>query len=162
LNDDDADGVPDYVERVADGADTAIAYFERRGFHAILSDSGGPDSRPDLYLSRFTPGTFGVAFPATLADGGAFVAIANGLDPSAARSLGSLYGVVAHELFHLVQFSYFTRGGAVNPDLGRGGEYSRDGGARVSGPRRHARHASELGAQCAPRPRSSVDRAAVS
>jgi hypothetical protein len=108
LNDDDADGVPDYVERVADAADTAIAYFGGRGFHAILADSGGPDSRPDIYLSRFAPGTFGVAFPAARADGGAFIAIANGLDPSAARSLASLYGVVAHELFHLVQFSYFS------------------------------------------------------
>jgi hypothetical protein len=108
LNDDDADGVPDYVERVGDAADTAIAYFERRGFRAILPDSGGPNSRPDLYLSRFAPGTFGVAFSAARAEGGAFIAIANGLDPSAARSLASLYGIVAHELFHLVQFSYFT------------------------------------------------------
>jgi hypothetical protein len=108
LNDDDADGVPDYVERVGDAADTAIAYFERRGFHPILPDTGGPDARPDLYLSRFSPGTFGIAFPAAGAEGGAFVAIANSLDPSAERSLGSLYGIVAHELFHLVQFSYFS------------------------------------------------------
>jgi hypothetical protein len=108
LNDDDADGVPDYVERVADAADTAIAYFQHRSFHGILADSGGPDSRPDVYLSRFAPGTFGVAVPAARAEGGGFVAIANGLDPSAGRSLASLYGVVAHELFHLVQFSYFS------------------------------------------------------
>ena len=53
LNDDDADGVPDYVERVGDAADTAIAYYERRGFAHILADTGGPDARPDLYVSRF-------------------------------------------------------------------------------------------------------------
>jgi len=107
LNDDDDDAVPDYVERVADAADTAITYYERRGFAPILADSGGPDSRPDIYVSRFAPGSFGVAFPAADAQGGAFVAVSNALDPSSARSLGSVYGTVAHELFHLVQFSYF-------------------------------------------------------
>jgi hypothetical protein len=35
--------------------------------------------------------------------------VANTLDPSAERSFASLYGIVAHELFHLVQFSYFSR-----------------------------------------------------
>jgi hypothetical protein len=110
LNDDDADGVPDYVERVGDAADTAIAYYEQRGFAAIAGDTGGPDTRPDIYISRFAPGYFGVAFPAAAADGGAFVAIANNLDPSPARSLGSLYGTVAHELFHLVQFSSSREG----------------------------------------------------
>ena len=107
LNDDDADGVPDYVERVGDAADTAIAYYERRGFARILPDAAGPDVRPDLYISRFAPGYFGVAFPAADAEGGAFVAVSNALDPSPATSLGSLYGTVAHELFHLMQFSYF-------------------------------------------------------
>ena len=107
LNDDDADGVPDYVERAGEAADTAIAYYERRGFAAILADTAGPDARPDVYVSRFAPGTFGVAFPAADARGGAFVVISNALDPSAEGSLGSLYGTVAHELFHLVQFSYF-------------------------------------------------------
>ncbi len=115
LNDDDADGVPDYVERVGDAADTAIAYFERRGFAPILADAGGPDARPDLYVSRFAAGYFGVAFPAADADGGAFLAVSNALDPSPAQSLGSLYGTVAHELFHLVQFSYFRP--TVDPPL---------------------------------------------
>ena len=108
LNDDDRDDVPDYVERVGAAADTAIDYYERRGFAAISADSGGPDARPDLYVSRFAPGSFGVAFPAADARGGAFVVVSNALDPSAESSLGSLYGTVAHELFHLVQFSYFS------------------------------------------------------
>jgi hypothetical protein len=113
LNDDDGDGVPDYVERVAAAADTAIGYYERRGFASITPDTGGPDSSPDVYISRFAPGFFGAAFPAAEADGGAFVAISNSLDPSAARSLGSVYGTVAHELFHLVQFS----SSAIGSDL---------------------------------------------
>jgi len=107
LNDDDADGVPDYVERVGEAADQALAYYAQRGFRSIPADRAGPDARPDVYVSRFAPGTFGVAFPADRADGGAFVVVANNLDPSRDRSLASLYGTVAHELFHLVQFSYF-------------------------------------------------------
>jgi hypothetical protein len=107
LNDDDANGAPDYVECVGEAADRALSYYERRGFRPLRPDEGGPDARPDIYLSRFTPGTFGVAFPAGRADGGAFAVVSNNLDPSAERSLASVYGTVAHELFHLVQFSYF-------------------------------------------------------
>src|SRR6266511_4655878 len=107
LNDDDADGVPDYVERVGRAADRALAYYERRGFNLPLADKGGPDTRPDLYVSRFAPGTLGVAFPAAAAAGGGFAVVSNNLDPSAERSFASVYATVAHELFHLVQFSYF-------------------------------------------------------
>lgn len=106
LNDDDRDGVPDYVEQVGTVADVAIAYYRGRGFAAIRPDCGGPDSSPDVYISRFTPGSFGVAWPATRAEGGAFVVVSNALDPSCTESLGSVCGTVAHELFHLVQFSY--------------------------------------------------------
>jgi hypothetical protein len=107
LNDDDADAVPDYVERVGDAADLALAYYVRRGFHTPIPDTAGPDARPDLYVSRFSPGTLGVALPSSLAEGGAFAVIANNLDPSAQRSFASVYATVTHELFHLVQFSYF-------------------------------------------------------
>jgi hypothetical protein len=108
LNDDDRDDVPDYVERIGAAADIAIEYYERRGFAGISADTAGPDARPDIYVSRFAPGSFGVAFPTADARGGAFVVVSNSLDPSAESSLGSLYGTVAHELFHLVQFSYFS------------------------------------------------------
>ena len=108
LNDDDGDGVPDYVERVVAAADRALDYYARRGFRAVRPDRGGPDARPDLYVTRFTPGTFGVALPAAEAAAGAFAAVSNALDPSPTESLGSLDGTVAHELFHLVQFSYFS------------------------------------------------------
>ncbi len=107
LNDDDLDAVPDYVERVGEAADRALAYYQRRGFRMPLRDSAGPDGRPDLYVSRFSPGTLGVAFPSSRAEGGAFVVIANNLDPSTGRSFASVYATVAHELFHLVQFAYF-------------------------------------------------------
>ena len=115
LNDDNENAVPDYVERVADAADAAISYYESRGFAPIRPDAAGPDRRPDIYISRFAPGYFGVAYPAAAAEGGAFVAVSNALDPSPTRSLGSLYGTVAHELFHLVQFAYFDAG--IDPPL---------------------------------------------
>jgi hypothetical protein len=108
LNDDDRDGVPDYVQRVGEAADLALDYYERRGFRLPAPDAGGPDARPDIYVSRFSPGTLGVAFPADRAKGGAFVVVSNNLDPSAERSFASVYATVAHELFHLVQFSYFA------------------------------------------------------
>jgi hypothetical protein len=107
LNDDDADNVPDYVERVGEAADRALAYYERRGFRPPLPDEAGPDARPDIYVSRFSPGTLGVALPAGRAEGGAFAVVSNNLDPSPERSFASVYATVAHELFHLVQFSYF-------------------------------------------------------
>jgi hypothetical protein len=107
LNDDDADSVPDYIERVGEAADRALAYYEGRGFRAPPADEAGPDARPDIYVSRFSPGTIGVAFPAGRAEGGAFAVVSNNLDPSAERSFASVYATVAHELFHLVQFSYF-------------------------------------------------------
>ena len=115
LNDDDADGLPDYVDRVGQAADRALAYYERRGFRPPLPDEGGPDARPDLYISRFSPGTLGVAFPDSRAQGGAFAVVSNNLDPSAERSFASVYATVAHELFHLVQFSYFGRAEPVLP-----------------------------------------------
>ena len=34
LNDDDANGVPDYVQRIGDAADFALDYYERRGFRS--------------------------------------------------------------------------------------------------------------------------------
>ncbi len=107
LNDDDADGVPDYVELIGRAADRALDYYERRGFHAPLPDEDGPDARPDLYVTRFMPGTLGIAFPAAGAAGGAFAVVSNNLDPSAERSFASVHATVAHEVFHLVQFSYF-------------------------------------------------------
>jgi hypothetical protein len=115
LNDDGLDGVPDYIERVGEAADRALAYYERRGFHMPLPDTGGPDARPDLYVSRFSPGTLGVAFPSGRAEGGSFAVISNNLDPSPERSFASVYATVTHELFHLVQFSYF--GGDADPPI---------------------------------------------
>ena len=64
--------------------------------------------------------------------GGAFAVVSNNLDPSAERSFASVYATVAHELFHLVQFSYFRRGrrepAIADLDPRRDGLRARDAG----------------------------------
>jgi hypothetical protein len=117
LNDDDADGIPDYVERVGEAADRSLTYYEHCRFRPLLPDEAGPDARPDIYVSRFSPGTLGVAFPASRAEGGAFAVVSNNLDPSPERSFASISATGAHELFHLVQFSYLPRRRPGDPNV---------------------------------------------
>ena len=111
LNDDNANGVPDYVEEVGAAADTAFAYYAARGFRAPLADSGGPNTLPDLYIKHFHyPDLFGIAYAPTKAQGGSFVIISSHLDQSPGLARGSLAGTVAHELFHVVQYAYVPGG----------------------------------------------------
>jgi len=108
LNDDDHNGYPDYVEQVGSAADLALLYYERHGFKLPLADAAGPDSRPDIYVDNLSAGVFGLTFPET-AEGGTFVLVSSRLDPRQS-TLGSLQITVAHELFHVIQFSYVTSG----------------------------------------------------
>jgi hypothetical protein len=108
LNDDNANSIPDYVEFVGEAADLATNYYRERGFRTIVPDRAGPDARPDIYISRFTPGVFGVTFPGPLASGGTFVVVSNNMDISNEESFDSLYGTVSHELFHDIQSAYFA------------------------------------------------------
>jgi hypothetical protein len=108
LNDDDESGYPDYVEQVGSAADTALLYYQRHGFKLPLADAAGPDSKPDIYIDNLPAGVFGLTFPET-AEGGTFVLVSPRLDPRQ-RTLGSLQITVAHELFHVIQFSYVTSG----------------------------------------------------
>ena len=111
LPDRDGDGVPDYVEEIAETADGALGRFERLGFRSPLPDTGGPDARPDIYLKRLEEGLSGVAVAHTDTDAGAFLVLDTRLDPGAALSRVSLRSTVAHELFHLVQYAYAPGGG---------------------------------------------------
>jgi hypothetical protein len=108
LNDDDHTGYPDYVEQVGSAADTALLYYERHGFKLPLADAAGPDSKPDIYVDNLPPGVFGLTFPET-AEGGTFVIVSPRLD-SRQKTFGSLQITVAHELFHVIQFSYVKSG----------------------------------------------------
>ena len=108
LNDDNGNGYPDYVEQVSLAADTALLYYERHGFKLPLADTAGPDTKPDIYIDDLPAGVFGLTFPQT-AEGGTFVIVSPRLD-SRQKTVGSLAITVAHELFHVVQFSYVASG----------------------------------------------------
>ena len=61
LNDDNGNGIPDYVEEAGAAADSALAYYAARGFRAPLADSGGPNTLPDIYIKHFrNPDLFGL------------------------------------------------------------------------------------------------------
>jgi hypothetical protein len=110
LNDDDGDGYPDYVEQVSRAADTALAYYQRYGFKAPLPDTAGPNPKPDIYIDALPAGVFGLTFPERSSEGGTFVLVSPRLDPSELEALGSLRATVAHELAHVIQFSYVVSG----------------------------------------------------
>ena len=114
LADVDGDRVPDYVELTADAAERAWAKYTVRsptgfGLRRPLCDHAGPDRRPDIYVKRLPSGQ-GMALSATRAAGGPFMLVAPDLDVPPTLSARSLNLVVAHELFHLVQFSYVRAG----------------------------------------------------
>ena len=110
LNDDNGDGVPDYVAEVAVAADRALSFYAGRGFRLPLPDTGGPDDRVDIYIEHMpSPDLFGFAIPPAQGKGGSFVVISSRLDQSPKLARGSLDETVAHELFHVIQFAYTPR-----------------------------------------------------
>jgi hypothetical protein len=111
LQDGNGNGVPDYVEQVGAAADAALLYYERAGFKAPLPDAAGPDAKPDIYVDALAPGTFGLTFAESYAAGGTFVIVSPRLDPGQPKAVGSLSVTVAHELAHVIQFSYVGDGG---------------------------------------------------
>ena len=110
LNDDDHDGYPDYVEQVSQAADTALAYYQQYGLKLPRPDTAGPDAKPDIYIDSLPPGTFGLTFAPSNAEGGTFVIVSPRLDPSKPRAFGGLATTVAHELAHVIQYSYVVSG----------------------------------------------------
>jgi hypothetical protein len=110
LNDDDHDGIPDYVEAVGGAADQALQSYESAGFKAPLPDAAGPNTKPDIYIHALPPGVFGLTFAPAAAVGGPFVLVSPRLDPAQPQAFGSLSLTVAHELAHVIQFSYVVKG----------------------------------------------------
>jgi hypothetical protein len=117
-----ANGVPDYVEKIRNAADAALAFFEKpnfqgvpfQGFETTFTDAAGPDGRLDIYLRG--PGRpFGRAVAPTRGQGGAFVELSTSLADRPRDSPKRFQGdairfSVAHELFHVVQFKYVPPG----------------------------------------------------
>lgn len=124
--DDDHDRIPDYVEDASTIADNALEYFERpracfpdlgrclppgifMPFRKVRPDRAGPDSRPDVYIKSGVAG-LGTTIAPRSAIGGAFVVISPTLDARWTRPRSGLLSVLAHEIFHLVEFTYVPAG----------------------------------------------------
>ena len=110
MADDDHDGVPNYIEKLAAAANKAWLWYAHNGFHAPLPDTAGPDAKLDIYVKALPRGEYGVTIPTPEADGGAFMVIDNQLDEAHLAKHGSLQQTVAHELFHAFQLSYVPDG----------------------------------------------------
>ena len=110
MKDDDHDGVPNYIEKLAAAANKAWLWYGHNGFKAPLPDTGGPDTKLDIYVKALPAGVYGVTIPTTHAQGGSFMVVDNQLDEAHLAVHGSLQQTVAHELFHEFQLSYVPNG----------------------------------------------------
>src|SRR3954447_7425841 len=110
MKDDDHDGVPNYIEKLAASANKAWLWYGHNGFKAPLPDTGGPDTKLDIYVKALPSGIFGITLPTTVAQGGSFMVIDNQLDEAHLAVHGSLQQTVAHELFHEFQLGYMPDG----------------------------------------------------
>ena len=104
LVDYDRDGTPDYVEKIAEAAELSLQRFAELGFRPPSPDHAGPDSRVDIYVKDIDGDSdwAGQAVPFHRGDGSYAIVEPNKADDDLAR-------IVAHELFHLVQFAYVPR-----------------------------------------------------
>ena len=113
LNDDDHNGIPDYVDDVCAAADRAFLYYAQHGFKPPLPDTHRGDARPDIYIVHYASrveGGFGLTFAPSAAQGGTFVVINNDLDRDPKKVAGGVRTTVAHEPFHVIQYSYTPKG----------------------------------------------------
>ncbi|MDD4051183.1 MAG: dockerin type I repeat-containing protein [candidate division Zixibacteria bacterium] len=115
--DDDLDGIPDYVERTAQYADSSwLSYVVHLGYYPPPSDhGGGGDDRYDIYLLAISG--YGATLPesagdSTWSDYSSFMLIHRNFygflpnyDP-AGDSIGAQKVTCAHELFHAVELAY--------------------------------------------------------
>ena len=108
LADANGNGVPDYVEAVGAAADRALLYYSRAGFKLPRPDNAGPDTKPDVYVDALPEGLYGYTLTQPHAEGGSFVLVSSKLDLSTTKPRGSVDITVAHELFHVIQFSYIV------------------------------------------------------
>jgi hypothetical protein len=110
LNDDNGNKIPDYVEKTGAAAQRALQYYGAHGFKSPLPDTGGMDRRPDIYLKALPPGIYGVTVAPTKIGQGSYMVISPRLDRNPKLAEASLQGTVAHEMFHVFQFSYVPNG----------------------------------------------------
>jgi len=115
--DGDADGVPDYVERIAEYADSSRStYISGLEFFPPPSDHGvGGDDRCDIYLLAISG--YGATLPDSPGDSAwidysSYILIHRNLygfpanDDPAGDTIGAQKVTCAHEVFHAVQLAY--------------------------------------------------------
>ena len=113
----DTDGVPDYVETVAQIVEKVQGVYRRSGYRAVRSDNGrGGNDKPDIYLEDLgAQGLYGYCTTdqSIPANGPYDVWAYCALDNDYARSQfptntprENLEVTVAHEYFHAVQYAY--------------------------------------------------------
>lgn len=106
LEDNDSNGVPDYVERVAESADSSYR-------HEVLN-IGYPDPIPNgmqyrIYIEN-AGGAYGYTSTSSTAPGGTYVVVNNnfnGFPPNThpeGNTVGAIYATVAHEFKHAIQY----------------------------------------------------------
>jgi hypothetical protein len=110
MKDDDRDNVPNYIEKLAAAANKAWLWYAHNGFKAPLPDTAGGNAKVDIYVKALPRGVFGLSVPPARGQGGGFMTIDNQLDMAHLAKHGSLQQTVAHELFHMFQFSYVPDG----------------------------------------------------
>jgi hypothetical protein len=110
MKDDDRDNVPNYVEKLAAAANKSWLWYGHNGFKAPLPDTAGGNAKLDIYVKRLPRAVFGMAIPPARAQGGGFMVIDSRLDMAHLAKNGSLQQTVAHEMFHMFQFSYVPDG----------------------------------------------------
>jgi hypothetical protein len=110
MKDDNHNGVPNYIEKLAAAANKAWLWYAHNGFKGPLPDTAGPDAKLDIYVKALPPGVYGITLPTTVAKGGSFMVIDNQLDMAHLAVHGSLQQTVAHELFHEFQLAYVPDG----------------------------------------------------
>jgi hypothetical protein len=110
MKDDNHNGVPNYIEKLAAAANKAWLWYAHNGFKAPVADTAGPDGKVDIYVKALPAGVYGVTYPTSVAQGGAFMVVDNQLDEAHLAKHGSLQQTTAHELFHMFQLSYVPNG----------------------------------------------------
>ena len=115
--DDDLDGVPDYVELIAQYADSSwLSYIVHMGYYPPPSDHGaGGDDKYDIYLLAISG--YGATLPEAAGDSAwndyssfilvnrSFFGFPANHDP-AGDSIGAQKVTCAHEFFHAVELAY--------------------------------------------------------
>jgi MYXO-CTERM domain-containing protein len=118
----DGDGVPDFVESVAEIGEAALDRLVALGFRAPLPDALGGDSRTDIYLRNLVSadGSAGVDGCTANRCVGYVVAENDYAGYSYPSVTEGIESVVPHEIFHLIQYAYaggqptsWTEGSAV-------------------------------------------------